>query len=92
MTKKKRKRTAEQKAKAQRRRERFQTAFIGGRQRRIRRPPTVDRVAEDGFLRANADAAWLHANERWDLISSHGEGDGDSGDDEPALPDDDLPF
>jgi hypothetical protein len=38
------------------------TVFINGKQKRIKRPPTVDGIPVDEFIRRNADPIWLHQN------------------------------
>lgn len=42
--------------------------FINGKQKRVPRPPTIDGLSEEEFIRRNADPIWLHQNERWDLM------------------------
>jgi hypothetical protein len=68
MGKRKRKLTAAEKAEKKRRRETYMTIFIGGKQKRVRRPPTVDGIPVEEFIRQNADPIWLHQNEMWELI------------------------
>jgi hypothetical protein len=68
MAKPKRKLTAAQKAEKKRRREQFMTIFINGRQKRVKRPPTIEGMDPDEFIRRNADPIWLHQNEMWELI------------------------
>jgi hypothetical protein len=68
MGKRKRKLTAAEKAEKKRRREMYMTIFIGGKQKRVRRPPTVDGIPVEEFIRLNADPIWLHQNEMWELI------------------------
>ena len=63
MGKRKRKLTAAEKAEKKRRREMYMTIFIGGKQKRVRRPPTVDGIPVEEFIRQNADPIWLHQNE-----------------------------
>ncbi len=64
----KKKRTAAEKAARKRRREEYMTIFIGGKQKRVRRPPTVDGVDVDEFIRRNADPIWLLQNEMWEEL------------------------
>jgi hypothetical protein len=64
----KRKLTAAEKAEKKRRREMYMTIFVGGKQKRVRRPPTVDGIPVEEFIRRNADPIWLHQNEMWELI------------------------
>jgi hypothetical protein len=39
------------------------TIFVGGKQKRVRRPPMVEGMTPEDFIRANADPIWLHQNE-----------------------------
>jgi hypothetical protein len=66
----KRKRTAAEKAarRRRRRREEYMTIFIGGKQKRVKRPPTVAGMDVDEFIRRNADPIWLHQNEMWEVL------------------------
>lgn len=64
---KKRKRTAAEKAARQRRKAEFQTVFMNGKQKRVRRPPHVDGVPLEEFLKG-ADPIFLHEAEMWWLI------------------------
>ena len=68
MGKRKRKLTAAEKAEKKRRRELYMTVFVGGKQKRVRRPPTVDGIPAEEFIRRNADPIWLHQNEMWELM------------------------
>jgi len=40
--------------------------LMNGKQKRIERPPTVDGMDVDEFIRQNADPIWLHQNEMWE--------------------------
>ena len=42
--------------------------FVNGRQKRVRRPPTIDGMPMDEFIARNADPIWLHQNEMWELM------------------------
>jgi len=68
MPKPKRKLTTEQRAAKRRRRAEFMTIFVNGKQRRVRRPPTIDGMDVDEFIRRNADPLWLHQNELWEYM------------------------
>ena len=62
MGKRKRRLTpAEKEEKARCQRE-YMTIFINGKQKRVKRPPTVDGVPVDEFIRDNADPIWLLQN------------------------------
>ena len=69
MAKLKRKLTAAEKAEKMRRQKEFMTIFINGKQKRVRRPPTIDGVDVDDFIRRNADPIWLHQNEMWEYMT-----------------------
>ena len=70
MAKPKRKLTPAEKRARKKRREEFMTIFINGKQKRVRRPPTIDGMDAEEFLRRNADPIWLHQNEMWELMDS----------------------
>jgi len=86
MAKSKRKLTAAQKAEKERRKQEYQTVFIGGRQKRVRRRPQIDGMPVEEFIRRNADPVWLHENGYWDLLGSGGKLEHEEPDAE------DLPF
>jgi predicted RNase H-like HicB family nuclease len=66
--KRKRRLTAAEKAAKKRRKAEFQTVFINGKQKRVRRPPTIDGMSVDEFIRRNADLIFLHEHEMWELM------------------------
>ncbi len=68
MPKPKRKLTPAEKRARDARRKEFMTIFINGKQKRVRRPPTVDGMDVDEFIRRNADPIWLHQNEMWEYM------------------------
>jgi len=68
MAKRKRKLTAAEKRTRKKRREEFMTIFINGKQKRVKRPPAIDGLPLDEFIRRNADPIWLHQNEMWELM------------------------
>ena len=67
MAKRKRKLSTAEKAEKLRRQKEFMTIFINGKQKRVRRPPTIDGMDADDFIRRNADPIWLHQNEMWSI-------------------------
>ena len=67
MAKPKRKLTPKQKAEKARRRREYMTIFIRGKQKRVKREPTIDGIPVDEFIRRNADPIWLHQNEMYEL-------------------------
>jgi len=69
MAKSKRKLSAAEKAEKLRRQKEFMTIFINGKQKRVRRPPTIDGMDADDFIRRNADPIWLHQNEMWEYMT-----------------------
>ena len=68
MSKRKRKLTAAEKRAKKKRRAEFMTVFMNGKQVRMKRPPTIQGMPVDNFIRANADPIWLHQNEMWEDI------------------------
>ncbi len=48
------------------------TIFINGKQKRVNRPPTIDGMDVDAFIRLNADPIWLHQNGMWEYIDECG--------------------
>ncbi len=73
MKKRKRKLTPAEKAEKKRRREMSETVFIGGKQKRVKRAPTVEGLPTDEFIRRNADPIWLHQNEMYELMDQKDE-------------------
>jgi hypothetical protein len=80
--KRKRKRTAAERAARKRRKAEFQTVFVGGKQKRVRRPPTIDGMSVDEFIRRNADLIFLHEHEMWELMEEP-DAPADTDDEEP---------
>ena len=70
MAKRKRKLTAAEKAEKKRRQKEYMTIFINGKQKRVKRPPTIDGMDVDEFIRRNADPIWLHQNEMWEYMTN----------------------
>ena len=69
MAKRKRKLTAAERAEKKCRRKEYMTIFIKGKQKRVKRPPTIDGMDADEFIRRNADTIWLHQNEIWEYMT-----------------------
>lgn len=59
---------AEKRAKRQRRQE-YETIFVNGKQKRVKRPPTIDGMDVDEFILRNADPIWLHQNGMWEYLN-----------------------
>jgi len=62
----KRKLTPAEKAQKKNRQREYMTILINGKQKRVKRTPTVDGTDLDDFIRRNADPIWLHQNEMWE--------------------------
>ena len=73
MAKKKRKLTARERSEKRRRSQELMTIFIHGKMKRIRRPPQIDGLDVEEFIRHNADPIWLHQNEMWEYIEENNE-------------------
>jgi hypothetical protein len=73
MGKNRRKIPAAEKAKKKRRRKEYMTIFINGKQKRVKRPPTIDGMDVDEFIRRNADPIWWHQNEMWEYMTDDDE-------------------
>jgi hypothetical protein len=69
MVKPKRRLVAAEKAEKKRRRTEFMWVFINGKQKRIKRPPTIDGMPVDEFILLNADPIWRRQNEEWDAMT-----------------------
>jgi hypothetical protein len=68
MSKRKRKLTPAEKRARDARQKEFMTIFMNGKQKRVRRPPTIDGMDVEEFIRRNADPIWLHQNEMWEYM------------------------
>lgn len=80
MSKRKRKLSAAEK----RRRKEYVTIFLNGKQKRVKRPATIDGIDVDELVLRNAEPIWLHQNEMWEYMEPmHAE---DSDDSVSALP------
>ena len=69
MAKKKRKLTAKQKAARKAKREQYETVFVNGKQKRIKKPPTIDGMNVDEFIQENADPIFLHQESLLELLN-----------------------
>ena len=68
MKKPKRKLTAEQKRQKRERQKKYMFIFVNGKQKRVKRPETIEGLPVDEFIRRNADPIWLHQNEMWEYM------------------------
>jgi hypothetical protein len=68
MAKPKPKLTPAQKRARRKKKKEFMTIFINGKQKKVRRPPTIDGMPVEEFIRRNADPIWLHQNEMWEYL------------------------
>jgi hypothetical protein len=68
MAKNKRKLTAAEKRAKKKRRKETMVIFINGKQKRVKRPPSIDGIPVDEFIERNADPIWLHQNGMWEMI------------------------
>jgi 16S rRNA U516 pseudouridylate synthase RsuA-like enzyme len=68
MAKQKKKLSPAQKAAKKKRQKEFMTIFVNGKQKRVKRPVTIDGMDVDEFIRGNADPIWLHQKEMWEYM------------------------
>ncbi len=68
MNKQKKKLSPSQKAAKKKRQKEYMTIFINGKQKRVKRPPSIDGMDVDEFIMRNADPIWLHQNEMWEYM------------------------
>jgi len=66
----KRKLTPAEKAEKMKRQQEYMTIFINGKQKRVKRPLTIDGIDVEEFIRRSADPIWLHQNELWEEMES----------------------
>jgi len=64
----KRKLTAAEKAAKKKWREEHEMIFVRGKQKWVRRPPMVEGLSVDEFIRRNADPIWLHQQGMWEEL------------------------
>ena len=50
------------------RRKKYMLVFMNGKQVRVKRPPSIEGMGVDEFIKNNADPIWLHQNEMWECI------------------------
>jgi hypothetical protein len=68
MLKQKRELTAKQEAEKARLRKEYVWIFVRGKQKRVRRPPMIDGMGVDEFIRRNADPIWIHQEGLWEYL------------------------
>lgn len=68
MPKPKRKLTPAQKAERRRRRREYMMVFMDGKQVRVKRPPTIEGLSVEEFIKRNADPIWLQQNGMWEYM------------------------
>jgi len=74
MSKKTRKLAPAEKVEKKRRQKEYMTIFVNGKQKRVKRPQTIDGMSVDEFILRNADPIWLHQNEMWeDMVTGVGQ-------------------
>ncbi len=65
---------ARKKSKAERQKK-YKWVFMNGKQVRVKRPPMINGMDADEFIRQNADPIWLHQNELWEYIQPEDDDD-----------------
>jgi len=79
LTKQKRKLTPAENARKKKRQMEYMTIFINWKQKRVKRPPTIDGIDLEDFIQRTADPIWLHQNEMWEDMGSEGPEEIDEG-------------
>ena len=72
MAKPKKKLTAAQRTAKKQRKKDFMFVFMNGKQVRVRRPPTIDGMDVEEFIRRNADPIWLHQHGYHEFLHERG--------------------
>ena len=62
MSKQKKKLSPKQKAAKRRQRLEYETVFMNGKQKRVKREPAIDGMPVEDFIKENADPIWLMQN------------------------------
>ena len=70
----KRKLTKAEKARRKKRREETMIIFVNGKQKRVKKSPTIEGMDVDEFILRNADPLWHHQNESWECIDRNEDG------------------
>jgi hypothetical protein len=73
VAKPKRKRTAAERRARRERRRTHMMVFIHGKQKWVRRLPSIDGMPIGEYIARNADPMWLQQNELWELMPPFGE-------------------
>lgn len=73
MQKPKKKKTAAEKVQKKLMQMEYMNIFVNGKQKRVRRPETIEGIPLDDFLQKNADPIFLHQNEDWDMLNGNGD-------------------
>jgi hypothetical protein len=71
--------TPEERNARRKRRKETMLVFINGKQKRVKREPTIDGMNVDEFDRRNADPIVLPQNEMWKYMVSDKDGGGENG-------------
>ncbi len=64
----KRKLTAIEKVAKKKRQKEYMTLFMNGKQKRVKRPPTIEEMDAEEYMLRNADPIWLVQNEMWEYL------------------------
>ena len=96
----KKKLTLAQKAAKKKRQQEYMTVIINGKQKRVKKPATIDGIDVEEFIIQNADPIWLHQNEMWEymelvednFLSAVGAGTGAGHNMATDLDDTEIPF
>lgn len=48
------------------------TVFMNGKQKKVKRPSSIEGMNENTFIQRNADPIWLHQEEKWEVKPGFG--------------------
>lgn len=52
------------------RQNKYMWVFVNGKQTRVKKPPMIDGIPQDEWMKNNDDAIWLHQNEMWEVLDA----------------------
>ncbi len=87
MSRKNHKLTSAQRKAKRERNKKYMIIFVGGKQKRVRRPPTIEGLPVDEYIARNADPIFLHQMGMWEAMPCEPESESP-----PETSSDEIPF